>query len=234
MKLKSLVLLPILILISACSAPDTAAPMTPTLASTKQTAATSVPATLPVVSTRTDRRAPTLAPTVAATATARVTPTEIPTATAAATNTTIATVAPTETVRPTTASQPIATATPAAAAGVYVTSFQLDPPAPKSKPAQFVFHVGFLNTVGQVVNYPRWRVLIIPKGQTKAQGDPQGESKTIANGASNQNTEVWSIKVITGCETYTAQPVWQDEDGRQTPFTQPDGKPVGLEFQVCA
>jgi len=116
---------------------------------------------------------------------------------------------------------------------VYVTGLSVDPPAPKSKPAEFRFHVKFLNTVGENVNYPRWRVLILPKGQTKAVGDPQGASKTIVNGASEQTTGVWSIKVAFGCESFVAQPVWENEDGKQTPLAMPDGKSAALEFQVC-
>lgn len=227
----------LLVLVSACTSganTPAAPPLTePTVASSNQNPTTGAPATIPAAGTRTDRRAPTLAPTSQATETSVVPPTEIPTATSAATNTTAPTTVPTLAASPT-ARQPLATATPAAAPGVYVTTFRIDPPAPKSKPAEFFFQVGFLNTVGQVVNYPRWRVLILPKGQTKAVGDPQGTSKTIAPAASDQKTEVWSIKVIAGCETYIAQPVWEDEDGRQTPFTAPDGKAVGLEFQVCA
>ncbi len=224
-----LVFVIVLVLASAC-APTSTAPNVPSPVPTLENA-TRAATVVPVVNTRTDRRAPTLAPTSTATIEPTLPPTEIPTATAAATNTVAP--LPTLTPKPTTATQPTAPVV-AAAPGVYVTAFAIDPPAPKSKPAEFVFHVSFLNTVGAPVNYPRWRVLIIPKGQTKAQGDPQGASKTIATGASKQNTENWSIKVIAGCETYTAQPVWQDEDGRQTPFTAPDGKSVGLEFQVCA
>ncbi len=217
------------LLVSAC-APTVGAPVAATPEATAANA-TRAATVVPVVNTRTDRRAPTLAPTSTATVEPTLAPTEIPTDVPTATSTVAA--LPTATKPPATASQPTAPVV-AAAPGVYVTAFAIDPPAPKSKPAEFVFHASFLNTVGTPVNYPRWRVLIVPKGQTKAQGDPQGASKTIANGASKQDTEQWSIKVIAGCETYTAQPVWEDEDGRQTPFTKPDGSAVGVEFQVCA
>jgi hypothetical protein len=128
--------------------------------------------------------------------------------------------------------RPAATATLSLAAGVYVTALRVDPPAPRAK-QPFLFHVGFLNTVGEPVNYPRWRVLILLKGQTRAQGDPQGASKTIAVGASEQSTAVWSINAALGCETYIAQPVWEDENGKQTPFPRPDASLAELEFQVC-
>lgn len=193
----------------------------PTLAPSAQTA-TPEP-TAAAISTRVERRAPTLAPTATETI---VLPTAIPSAT--------------PTVESSATPLPLATNTRAQgvptaplAKAVYVTKLQIQPPAPKSKPSEFFFVVNFLNTVGENVNYPRWRVLIFPKGQTKPIGDPQGESKTIANGASQQNTERWSIKVGNGCETFTAQPVWQDENGKQNPLAQTDGKPVTMDFQVC-
>lgn len=195
----------------------------PTLVPSAQTA-TSEP-TAAAISTRVERRAPTLAPTATATI---VLPTEIPSATATVANS--ATPLPSAT---NTRANVALTATPALAKAVFVTKIKVEPPQPKSKPSEFFFTVNFLNTVGENVNYPRWRVLIFPKGQTKPIGDPQGESKTIANGASQQNTERWSIKVGNGCETFTAQPVWQDENGKQNPLAQTDGKPVTMDFQVC-
>lgn len=225
-----LVLVAILLWVSACSAPNTAAPTEPLPAPTLQNATAAVLPTIPVASTRTDRRAPTLGPTKTATNVPTDTPppTETPLPSAAST------LAPSATALPSaTAPRPAATATPNLAAGVYVTALRVDPPAPRSKPAQFLFRVSFLNTVGQAVNYARWRVLIFPQGQIKAVGDPQGASKTIANGASEQTTELWSIRVGAGCESFTAQPVWEDENGKQTPLPKTDGTPMILEFQVC-
>lgn len=187
------------------------------------------------------RRAPTLAPTVAATAVSTETPlptdtaTVLPSATALpAATSTRSNASPT---RPNASpTRPNASPTSQLAAAVYVTGLSVDPLAPKSKPAEFRFHVKFLNTVGENVNYPRWRVLILPKdqkGQSKAVGDPQGASKTIVNGASEQTTGVWSIKVAFGCESYVAQPVWENEDGKQTRLVMPNGQSAALEFQVC-
>lgn len=178
------------------------------------------------------RRAPTIAPTEPPTDIPTQAPTELPTATALPTNT--STPLPVATaVTKVANTRPAATAVPNIAPGVYVTAFRVDPAAPKTKPAEFSFTVNFLNTVGEPVNYPLWRVLILPKGQTKAVGDPRGASKTIATGASQQTTEPWSIRVTSGCETFLAQPVWQDEEGRQIPLNKPDGSSVTLEFQVC-
>ncbi len=213
----------VLFCVSACSATTPAAPIESTAIPATQTAVP-VRTEMPTVSTRTDRRAPTLAPTETAT--------DIPTPTPAPSET--ATLAATETPLPSpTASRPAATATPPLAAGVYVTAFRIEPAQPKSKPAEFHFRVAFLNTVGQAVNYPRWRVLISPKGQDKVTGDPQGESKTIANGASEQNTEAWSINVSSVCESFSARPIWEREDRVQVPLPAPDGKIPTIEFQVC-
>ncbi len=116
---------------------------------------------------------------------------------------------------------------------MYVTALSVDPPQPRAKPAQFFFRVSFLNTVGADVHYPRWRVLIIPQGQSKAIGDPRGASPTIVNGVSQQTTEPWSVNVVASCQSYAAQPVWEDENGKQTPLPLPNGQAAALEFQVC-
>jgi hypothetical protein len=199
----------------------------PTVTATAPSAATAQPTTQEIINTPILRRAPTLAPTAP--------PTETPTATTAPTNT----VAPTDTPAPTAAELPptathvAASPTRALAPAVYVTDLKITPPQPKNKPAEFFFTVSFLNTVGENVNYPRWRVLIYPKGEDKAIGDPEGVSKTIANGSSTQDTKPWSIKVGVVCESFVAQPVWEDENGKQIALTQPDGKALTLEFQVC-
>lgn len=215
----------IMVSVCACSGGNSATPNEPTAAPTLSNVTVSAPATLPVASTRTDRRAPTLAPTAP--------PTDLPTATPPPTDTATPVVAPTATALPTATRAVVAAPTATLAPAVYVTAFSVDPPAPKSKPAQFLFHVAFLNTVGENVNYPRWRVLIFPKGQTRAAGDPQGGSKTITTGTSTQETELWSIKVTSTCEAFTAQPVWEDDNGKQTPFLQPDGQTIALDLQVC-
>jgi hypothetical protein len=109
----------------------------------------------------------------------------------------------------------------------------VDPPEPKSKPAQFFFKVGFLNTVGENVNYPGWRVLIFEQGKQNSVGDPQGVSRTIETGSSEQSTRPWEINVVVSCISYRAEPVWVDENGKRTPFPKPDGTTAVLEFQVC-
>jgi len=181
---------------------------------------------IPVVNTRTDRVAPTLAPTVEPTLAPTSAPTNTPTNTPINTPTNIpATRAATDD----SAATPNANRAPA----VYVTALKITPPQPKNKPADFFFTVSFLNTVGENVNYPRWRVLIFPKGQNNSIGDPEGLSKTIAPGASTQDTKPWSIRVTSACENFIAQPIWQGEDGSRQVLFQPDGKPLTLEFQIC-
>ena len=228
----------VLVLVAGCGGSETPMPATPTPAA--QPTIVEPTATTFAANPGSVRRAPTIAPTeppteiptVAPTQAATIPPTELPTAAALPTNTAAA--LPAATVVPAAAStRPASTTAPNIAPGVYVTAFRLDPPSPKTKPAEFFFTVDFLNTVGEPVNYPLWRVLILPTGQTKAVGDPRGASKTIAVGASEQTTEPWSIRVASGCEAYIAQPVWQDEEGRQTPLNKPDGSAVTLDFQVC-
>jgi len=222
------VLLTLILCASACSAP--ANPTAPPQATVAPSAAAPAFRTeIPVVNTRTDRIAPTLAPTQP--------PTEIPTVAPTFTTTLPPTIAPT--IAPTTAptlAPTIASASPttsARAPGVYVTDLKINPPQPKNKPAEFFFTVAFLNTVGANVNYPRWRVLIFPKGQNNTIGDPEGLSKTILDGASTQDTKPWTIRVASVCETFVAQPIWQDENGGRHTLTQPDGAPLTLEFQIC-
>lgn len=214
---------------SACTSPASV----PTDAA-PNTAPTIPPPTAPPtdapISTRVERRAPTLEST--ATETEIPPATEIPSATATEFST--ATRAATETAIPAaTDTRPPVTATALLEKAVYVTALKIEPPAPKAKPAEFFFTVNFLNTVGENVNYPRWRVLIFPKGQSRAIGDPQGVSKTIVNGVSQQTTENWSINLQGVCETFVAQPAWEGEDGSRNPFPQPNGANIELEFQVC-
>lgn len=213
-----------LFFLNACTSSATIpTEIAPTLAPSAQTA-TPEP-TAAAISTRVERRAPTLAPTATATI---VLPTEIPSATATVENS--ATPLPSAT---NTRANVALTATPALAKAVFVTKIKVEPPQPKSKPSEFFFTVNFLNTVGENVNYPRWRVLIFRQGETKTFADPEGTSKTIVVGASQQTTRPSSINVASVCESFTAQPVWEDENGKQNPLAQTDGKPVTMDFQVC-
>ncbi len=229
--------------VSACGGPSEVAPTSAPAVTPTGTGGGFITA-IPVVSTRTDRRAPTLAPTGTATAAPPATETQVPPSeTAEPTATTPPTTVPPSATRPavaTNTARPLPTRTlapatatlPPLAPAVYVTAIQVDPAAPKSN-AEFLFHVSFLNTVGTSVNYPHWRVLILPQGQTKAVGDPAGTSKTIAAGALRQDTQVWKINVRQACQAYTGLPIWEMEDGRQVPFLQPNGASISINFQVC-
>lgn len=237
MKYKLFIALALVFFMPACSAGTNPTAPPPTVA--PSATAPAFRTEIPVVNTRTDRVAPTLAPTQSTA--------EIPAVTIAAPTETLAaaTTAPTETLLPTTAPTNAPANVPATAAptipssttmlapGVFVTDLKITPPQPQNKPAEFFFTVSFLNTVGENVNYPRWRVLIFPQGQTNTIGDPEGLSKTIVNGASAQDTKPWSIKVGSACETFVAQPIWEDENGARKNLVQPDGKPLTLEFQIC-
>ncbi|MCC7164617.1 MAG: hypothetical protein IT331_19135 [Anaerolineae bacterium] len=220
--------------VAACGGSDSTPSPSPTPTQAAQAAVVVPTATLFVANPDGVRRAPTIAPTeiptVVPSATATTVPTALPTATALPTNT--STALPVAATVAATGTRPAPTGAPQLAPGVYVTAFRVDPPAPKTKPAQFFFTVNFLNTVGEPVNYPLWRVLIFRKGETNSIGDPQGVSKTIAIESSQQTTLPTAINV-TSCESFVAQPVWQDEEGRRIPLNMPDGSSVTLEFQVC-
>src|SRR5581483_10029991 len=115
---------------------------------------------------------------------------------------------------------------------VYATALTVDPPQPKSK-APFIFHVDLLNTTGAPRAYTRLRVLIYPKGDTKTTGDPQSDVQTVPVGAFSYVTRAWNINTPLNCQSYLAQAAWEDNSGRRTLFTGPDGKDIELEFQVC-
>ena len=226
-----LLLISLLMFVTACGASDTSSEQVPPAQPARATVV-APPPTLFVMNPGGVRRAPTLVPTRLPRDIPTAMPSELPSATSLPGTT--STALPTATtVAAAPNKRPPATGTPVIAPGVYVTAFRVDPPAPKTKPAEFFFTVNFLNTVAEPVNYPLWRVLLTKKGETRSIGDPRGQSKTIATGESQQNTERWSIRVISGCETYIAQPVWQGEDGRQTPLNKPDGSSAAIEFQVC-
>lgn len=227
----------VLIFLSACSAEtNPTAPIEPTVA--PSATAPAFRTEIPAINTRTDRVAPTLASTETLPPT--LVPSETLPPTLAPTETLPPTLAPTDRPRATTApTNAPAAATQTApskttpAPAVYVTDLKITPPQPKNKPADFFFTVSFLNTVGENVNYPRWRVLLFPKGSDNTIGDPEGLSKTIANGASTQDTKPWSIRVGSVCENFVAQPIWEGEDATRHILLQPNGNPLTLEFQIC-
>lgn len=134
--------------------------------------------------------------------------------------------APGNTAAPT--PRPAATATPALAPAVYVSRIVFTP----LDPPNFAFQVSFVNTVGQTVSYPNWRVLIYAAGSQKSIGDPKGTSKNIAVGNSDQSTVPWKIGVGQ-CEYFTGQPIWEAGDGSRVPFKQPNGQDISVSFQLC-
>lgn len=240
----------VLLALAACSSETPTAPAlqagpspTPPSVSTAES-----PPTV-LFATRVERRAPTLAPATAtllpsatsvpptatlvpspsASPTAQPSPTPVP-ASPIPTTRVPATAIPATRV-PASPTR-LVTATPTVAPGVYVTALSVEPPQPRSKPATFFFRVRFLNTTGKPQSF-LWRVLIFPAGAPNSTGDPQGDVRILPAGVSDQVTRVWDINTPINCESYTAQPVWQDDAGRRTPFLQPDGAPLTLAFQVC-
>lgn len=153
-----------------------------------------------------------------------------PTATA-----TVQEIAPTATVDntvaptlPALATAPPVTPTPELAPGVYVSRIVYQPlDAPN-----FQFQVTFINTTGAPITYPNWRVPFYEPGAKNSIGAPKGLDKTIPVGTSELLTETWKVGVGQ-CTPYTAEPVSEDGDGRQTQFVTPGGEPAALDFQIC-
>ncbi|OQY87754.1 MAG: hypothetical protein B6D41_11485 [Chloroflexi bacterium UTCFX4] len=129
---------------------------------------------------------------------------------------------------PVLATAPAATPTPKLAPGVYVSRIVYQPlDAPN-----FQFKVTFVNTTGAPVTYTNWRVPFFDPGAKNSTGAPKGLAKTIPVGVTELVTEVWKVGVGQ-CTPYTARPVSEDGEGRQTQFIAPDGQPVALDFQIC-
>lgn len=120
------------------------------------------------------------------------------------------------------------TPTPDVAPGVYITRIvyvPLDAP-------NFQFKITFLNTTGAPVTYPKWVVPFFEPGAKNSLGAPKGAASTIPVGTSELLTETWKVGVGQ-CSPFTARPVSQDADGRQTAFPFTNGQPAALDFQLC-
>lgn len=224
-----------------------AATALPTETTIEAGAGPSVESATPMVSPSPSQEQATAAATLAATAepteapipAATAAPTEMPTPLATSAPTGAPTLAPTEThaarpsptaaaAVPTTAN----TAVPQAPPGVYATNIRYAPIDPNAKPTQLVFTVDFLNTTGAAAGFKRWMVLIYRQGETKSFGDTRGVNKSFPSGASAQEADPYQINLGV-CENFTAVPAWEDNDGRRTPFTQPDGSSISVPFQLC-
>lgn len=121
-----------------------------------------------------------------------------------------------------------ATPTPNLAPGVYVSRIVYQPlDAPN-----FQFKLTFLNTTDAPVTYANWRVPFFQAGAKNSVGAPRGLDKTIPVGATELVTEVWKVGVGQ-CTPYTARPVSEDSEGRQTQFIAPNGQPIAFDFQIC-
>lgn len=126
------------------------------------------------------------------------------------------------------ATAPAATPTPKLAPGVYVSSIVYQPlDAPN-----FQFKVTFVNATGAPVTYTNWRVPFFEPGAKNSMGAPKGLDKMIPVGTTELLTEPWKVGVGQ-CTPYTARPVSEDGDGRQTQFVTTEGQPAILDFQIC-
>jgi hypothetical protein len=96
----------------------------------------------------------------------------------------------------------------------------------------FQFRVTFINTTGAPVTYTKWMVPFFEPGAKNSLGAPRGNEKTIPTGTSEQLTETWKVGVGQ-CTPFTAKPVSEDGDGRQTPFVFTNGETAALDFQLC-
>ncbi|TAH50702.1 MAG: hypothetical protein EYC68_12760 [Chloroflexota bacterium] len=121
-----------------------------------------------------------------------------------------------------------ASPTPNVAPGVYISRIVYQPLGGPN----FQFKVTFLNTTDAPVTYSKWLVPFFEPGAKNSMGAPKGVENTIPVGTSEQLTETWKVGVGQ-CTPFTAKPVSQDQDGRQTPFALTNGQPATLDFQLC-
>ncbi len=193
----------------------------PTLAPITRVAVQSQTATIEITPTPLPNQ-PTATPTAPATATAPATSGATPTLPVAATATPVTPTLPiVATARP-------VTPTPNVAPGVYITRIvyvPLDAP-------NFQFKLTFLNTKNEPAPFPKWSVPFFEPGAKNSLGAPKGIEKIIPVGTSEQLTETWKVNVGQ-CSPFTAKPVSEDQDGRQTPFLFTNGQPATLDFQLC-
>ncbi len=198
----------------------------PTSAPVTAVAIADLPTTLPA--SPTEVNAPTAIPTAEATARPTV-DLSLPSGGGGSITTPSPTEPPAATAPPSPLPLPTAPPTPTAALepGIYITQLAYVPlDAPN-----FKFKVSFLNTTGQPFN-TRWLVPFYEQGVKNSIGAPKGVERTIPVGASQMETEVWKVGVGQ-CTTYTGIPVWQDEDGRQTPFRAANRQDASVSFQLC-
>jgi WD40 repeat protein len=201
-------------------APITRAALAPTL---EPGVATAVVATAPPV---TPQRSPTALPTQTAEPESSATPPATPAQTTSA-----PTAQPTLLTIPT-AVPPVVTPTPALAPGVYVSKIVFVPINPGQSPASGEFHVTFLNNSGADLGFARWKVLVMEPGNTKPIGDTVGAAKSIPVGTTELVAGPYRIG-LGECRNFIGMPVSEDDDGRQSPFLQPDGGQAVLDFQMC-
>lgn len=195
--------------------------------------ATNVPTLLPPAPTGAPLTAaptdmPTLAPTAAAAATSALPTLVLPTDSGA--SVTIPTVTP---IPPSTGAPGGGGAANAVRprGGVYITRLRMDPATPRNK--ELVnFFATFINTTGKDSN-ATWCVEVYRPGEKKSFGITRCDLKTIPPGTSEQVTTGWEIAGIRQCIPVRARAVLRDELDVRTPYVQPNGSALWLDFSAC-
>lgn len=208
----------------ACSA--TPAPVTPNPA-----APTVLVAFTPSVP---DLQYPTLLPTVTGAAVQApspivivVTATPLPSPTAQVTP-----VRPATSVRVSPTPAETATLFPEGVPHVYVKSLRVEPATPKANEGG-TFFVTFENASGRDDGF-NWAVEIWDADNTKRPfGLTTPQNSPMPQGISNLTSTGWTVKGLGECRAFRARVVARDEADNRTPFIQPDGSILWLDFNVC-
>lgn len=199
---------------TATAASTVLAPMSTTAAQTAASA-TTVPTTEPPTAASTATTLPTLAPTALPPS-----PTLQPTRKPAL-------------VLPTATAAPVATSTPAAPPGVYVTNMRVDPTEPKNL-QHLTFFPTFLNTTGSAQNYKWCAEFFQPDNFKKSFGITPCTNGTVPAGTSELATDPnWRIVSGGSCIAFLARVVYIDTSNARVPFLKPDGGDFWFSFQVC-
>ncbi len=187
-----------------------------TLALPPPTGASTLPALTPA----------TLPPDPTSAALPTITPLSVPTLSAAGRTATAETLA----------AQTSATNVPAPTAvlgeNIFVTGLRMNPsPAKNAQPP--TFFATFLNTTGESRSV-NWCVEIWRPDETKKSfGVTTCRPRTLPPGTSEASSSDWKVSGIGACTPFRARAIGLDQDQARTPFTQPNGSPLWLDFQVC-
>jgi hypothetical protein len=113
---------------------------------------------------------------------------------------------------------------------VFITRLRLAPEVPHNK-EDVTFFAVFDNT-GKSEQTP-WCVEVFRPGERKSFGITRCNVKPIPNAVSEQATSGWQIAGIRECVPLLARAVIRDEEDNRTPFHQPNGQDLWLNFTAC-